>query len=187
MLFRSPPETGILPAGVAGIERGIGEAGIGVGEALKRAGKGFESPMLTGFGQKATAFGKSMEQKAQETYRPPTEEEIKQMGPLDWTSAKILQPAAGMLGEVGAPLIAGSAVGMPALGVAGLAAQGAGRITEAAEAKGVELSNPELAMRTMVDSALNFFSFPAIGPLRNLVVEGMSPAHRQGEIGRAHV
>lgn len=177
---KKPPETGMLPAGIAGLESGVGAAGVGIGEVLGRAGKEFESPTLTGWGQKATEFGKGMERRAEETYRPPTEEEIKQMGPLDWASAKIGQPASYMLGRVGAPLIAGAVTRQPSIALAGLGAQSVANVTEPAAAKGVEVSNPELAMHAMVDTALNFFRFPAIGPLRNLVVEGMSPALRKG-------
>ena len=86
---KKPPETGMLPAGIAGLESGIGAAGVGIGEVLGRAGKEFESPTLSGWGQKAAEFGKGMERRAEETYRPPTEEEIKQMGPLDWASATV--------------------------------------------------------------------------------------------------
>ena len=177
---KKPPETGMLPAGIAGLESGIGAAGVGIGEVLGRAGKEFESPTLTGWGQKAAEFGKGMERRAEETYRPPTEEEIKQMGPLDWASAKIGQPASYMLGRVGAPLVAGAVTRMPSVALAGLGAQSVANVTEPAAAKGVEVSNPELAMHAMVDTALNFFRFPAIGPLRSLVVDGMSPALRKG-------
>lgn len=167
------PTTGIIPALVGGAERGVGLASRGVGETLQRLG-------AEDWAGKAKEFGMGLEQKAAETTRPMTEEEMAAQGLWGKVKGKMLQPAAEMLGQVGAPLAAGAVTGMPLVGVAGLTAQGVGNVTEAAEAAGKPLSNTELALHAGVDTALNFFRLPAIGPLRGLITESLSPAVREG-------
>ena len=103
------PSPDILPALKGGAERGLGIGATGTGEILQRLG-------AEDWAAKAKEFGASMEQKAAETTRPMTKEEMEAQGLWGKIKGKMLQPAVEMLGEVGTPLAVGAMTGQPWLG-----------------------------------------------------------------------